>query len=110
MAINLLSIEATSTQNERIRGLSCIHTTSPPTAQTGDLISLPERRKMLHGGLPQGGEIVSEYSNAWIDMRHDNVIISAFEVVWGPVSAEPTHLFPRLRSAATGRAASPRRL
>ena|SRR6516225_4984081 len=52
MAINLLSIEATSTQNERIRGLSCIHTTSPPTAQTGDLISLPERRKMLHGGLP----------------------------------------------------------
>jgi len=32
---------------------------------------------MLHGGLPQGGEIVSEHSNAWIDMRHDNVIISA---------------------------------
>jgi hypothetical protein len=27
--------------------------------------------KILHGGLPQGGEIVSEYSNAWIDMRHD---------------------------------------
>jgi hypothetical protein len=24
---------------------------------------------MHHGGLSQGGEIVSEYSNAWIDMR-----------------------------------------
>jgi hypothetical protein len=26
------------------------------------------------GGLPQGWEIVSEYSNAWIDMRHDNAL------------------------------------
>jgi hypothetical protein len=37
---------------------------------------LPERRKILHGGLPQGGEIASEYSNAWIDMRHDNALNS----------------------------------
>jgi hypothetical protein len=40
----------------------------------GDLISLPERWKILHGGLPQGGKIVSEYSNEWIDMRHDNAL------------------------------------
>ena len=25
---------------------------------------------------PQGGEIASEYSNAWIDMRHDNALNS----------------------------------
>jgi hypothetical protein len=31
----------------------------------------------LHGGLPQGGEIVSEYANAWINIRHDNALISA---------------------------------
>jgi hypothetical protein len=30
--------------------------------------------EIVHGGLPQGGEIVSEYSNAWIDMRHDNAL------------------------------------
>jgi hypothetical protein len=28
---------------------------------------------MLRGGLAQGGEIVSEYSNTWIDVRHDDV-------------------------------------
>jgi len=38
---------------------------------------LPERWTILHGGLLQGGEIVSEYSNAWIDMRHDNALNSA---------------------------------
>jgi hypothetical protein len=32
--------------------------------------------KKLYDGLPQGGEIVSEYSNAWIDMRHDNALNS----------------------------------
>jgi hypothetical protein len=41
-------------------------------AQTRRSDFLPERWKILHGGLPQGGEIVSEYSNARIDMCHDN--------------------------------------
>jgi hypothetical protein len=27
-------------------------------------------------GHPRGGEIVSEYSNTWIDMRHDNALNS----------------------------------
>ena len=42
----------------------------------GDLISY-RTMEILHGGLPQGGEIVSEYSNAWIDMHHDNALNSA---------------------------------
>jgi hypothetical protein len=48
-----------------------------PRAQNRRSDFLPERWKILHGGLPQGGEIVSEYSNAWIDMRHDNAVNSA---------------------------------
>jgi len=32
------------------------------------------QERLLHGGLPQGGEIVGEYSNAWIDMRRDNAL------------------------------------
>jgi hypothetical protein len=48
-----------------------------PVAQNRRSDFLLERWKILHSGPPQGGEIVSEYSNAWIDMRHDNVRYSA---------------------------------
>ena len=43
----------------------------------GDPISCQNDRKILHGGLPQSGEIVSKYSNIWIDLRHDNALNSA---------------------------------
>ena len=38
---------------------------------------VPEGWKILRGGLQQGGEIVGEYSSAWIDMRHNNALNSA---------------------------------
>ena len=44
--------------------------------------------EMRDGGLSQGGEIVSEYSNAWIDMRHDNARNSACSVVLAEAQAE----------------------
>ena len=47
------------------------------------------------------------YARLCVNACVGNARYSAFEVVWGPVSAEPTRLFPRLRSAATGRAANP---
>jgi hypothetical protein len=44
---------------------------------------------------PQGGEIVSDYSNAWIDMRHDNALNStalASKCKRGQESARPRAL------------------
>ena len=46
--------------------------------------------EILHGGPPQGGEIVSEYSNAWIDVRHDNALISADSGVGRPCAVDGT--------------------
>jgi len=57
---------------------------------------LPERWKILQGGLSHGGEIVSEYSNAWIDMRHDNARYSADPGVGWPDCVRSRGLGARL--------------
>ena len=61
---------------------------------------LPERWKILHDGLLQGGEIVSEYSNAWIDMRHDNALNSARPVGLGPPADRQSEMFLGIAAAA----------
>jgi hypothetical protein len=43
----------------------------------GDLIPYQNDGKYSTADSRKGGEIVSEYSNAWIDMRHDNALNSA---------------------------------
>ena len=42
----------------------------------GDLISYQNDRKYFTA-CSREAEVVSEYSNAWIDMRHDNALNSA---------------------------------
>jgi len=47
------------------------------THRVGDLISLPERWKRLHGDRQQCRESMSEYSITCIDMHVDDALISA---------------------------------
>ena len=49
---------------------------TPITQIIGDLISYQNDRKYSTAG-SRKPEIASEYSNAWIDMRHDNALNSA---------------------------------
>ena len=46
----------------------------------GDLISYQNDRKYFTA-CSREAEVVSEYSNAWIDMRHDNALNSAMSGV-----------------------------